>query len=78
MRQVRFGPVGQERPGILDNDGLVRDASSLTGSTLEISAGLDYFEVLRSSLSLAAILAANWASVSLGRDPNSRTWVLPA
>ncbi|MDB5782302.1 MAG: hydrolase family protein [Caballeronia mineralivorans] len=41
MKLVRFGPPGDERPGILDASGTVRDASSLvrdwSGSALEIN-----------------------------------------
>jgi len=29
MKLLRYGPVGQERPGILDNDGCVRDLSGV-------------------------------------------------
>lgn len=29
MKLLRYGPVGQERPGILDNDGRVRDLSGV-------------------------------------------------
>lgn len=29
MKLLRFGPVGQEKPGLLDADGMVRDASSV-------------------------------------------------
>lgn len=29
MKLVRFGPLGQEKPGLLDNDGRVRDLSSV-------------------------------------------------
>lgn len=29
MKLLRFGPVGQEKPGLLDADGMVRDASSI-------------------------------------------------
>jgi hypothetical protein len=29
MKLVRFGPLGQEKPGLLDNDGRVRDLSSI-------------------------------------------------
>ena len=28
MKLVRFGPAGQEKPGILGDDGVVRDVSS--------------------------------------------------
>jgi 2-keto-4-pentenoate hydratase/2-oxohepta-3-ene-1,7-dioic acid hydratase in catechol pathway len=42
MKLVRFGPPGDERPGILDASGTVRDASSLvrdwSGSALEASS----------------------------------------
>lgn len=38
MKFLRYGPVGQEKPGILDNDGVVRDLSGvipdLSGSAL--------------------------------------------
>ena len=29
MKLVRFGPAGQEKPGILGDDGVVRDVSSI-------------------------------------------------
>ena len=42
MKLVRFGPSGQEKPGFLDVDGRVRDASSVvsdwTGHTLDPDA----------------------------------------
>ena len=42
MRLVRFGPLGRERPGILDRSGTLRDASSevadWSGSALEVNA----------------------------------------
>ena len=31
MKLVRFGPVGQERPGVIDGDGGLRDLSSVAG-----------------------------------------------
>jgi len=41
MKLVRFGPLGQERPGIVDSGGTVRDASALvadwSGSALEVN-----------------------------------------
>ncbi|KAE8759830.1 MULTISPECIES: fumarylacetoacetate hydrolase family protein [Paraburkholderia] len=52
MKLVRFGPPGDERPGILDASGTVRDASSLvrdwSGSALEASS---LSEILRADLS---------------------------
>jgi 2-keto-4-pentenoate hydratase/2-oxohepta-3-ene-1,7-dioic acid hydratase in catechol pathway len=44
MKLLRFGPVGQEKPGILDADGRIRDLSSvvkdIAGETLS-AEGLD-------------------------------------
>ncbi|MER8403111.1 fumarylacetoacetate hydrolase family protein, partial [Mesorhizobium sp. M1348] len=44
MKLLRFGPPGSERPGLLDEDGAIRDLSSVVpdirGSTLS-RAGLD-------------------------------------
>ena len=31
MKLLRFGPAGQERPGILDDDGIIRDLSGVIG-----------------------------------------------
>lgn len=31
MKLVRFGPIGKERPGILDEQGIVRDVSNIVG-----------------------------------------------
>lgn len=31
MKLLRYGPAGQERPGVLDNDGRVRDLSAVVG-----------------------------------------------
>jgi len=31
MKLCRFGPVGQEKPGLVDSDGVVRDLSSIVG-----------------------------------------------
>ncbi len=33
MKLLRYGPVGQEKPGLLDSDGVVRDLSSFTADT---------------------------------------------
>jgi 2,4-diketo-3-deoxy-L-fuconate hydrolase len=42
MKLVRFGPAGQEKPGLVDSDGLVRDVSSIVpdiaGDALSASA----------------------------------------
>ena len=39
MKLMRFGPVGAERPGLLDEDGVIRDLSSIipdvTGAVLD-------------------------------------------
>jgi ureidoglycolate lyase len=39
MKLLRYGPAGQEKPGLLDRDGTIRDLSSLvpdiTGATLD-------------------------------------------
>lgn len=41
MRLVRFGPPGEERPGILDSIGIVRDASELVKDWLGSELGAD-------------------------------------
>jgi 2-keto-4-pentenoate hydratase/2-oxohepta-3-ene-1,7-dioic acid hydratase in catechol pathway len=49
MKLLRYGPIGQERPGILDSDGTIRDLSSIVldigPSTLD-SATLDRLRAL--------------------------------
>ena len=47
MKLVRFGPVGQEKPGLLDAEGRIRDLERLLGrKTMEV-------EILREALSVA-------------------------
>ncbi|RWM26331.1 fumarylacetoacetate hydrolase family protein [Mesorhizobium sp.] len=52
MKLLRFGPPGSERPGLLDEDGAIRDLSSVVadirGSTLS-RAGLDMLRSIASS-----------------------------
>ena len=49
MKLLRYGPVGQEKPGLLDADGVLRDLSGqiadIDGSTLT-KAGLDKLRAL--------------------------------
>lgn len=49
MKLLRYGPIGQERPGILDSDGTIRDLSTIVldigPSTLD-SATLDRLRAL--------------------------------
>ncbi len=49
MKLLRYGPQGQEQPGLLDRDGNIRDLSSvvddIAGSTL-LPAGLDRLRAL--------------------------------
>lgn len=46
MKIVRFGPAGMERPGILDRDGRIRDASDIvgdwSGEVLDRLNGIDW------------------------------------
>ncbi len=41
MRIVRFGPAGSEHYGLLDDAGVVRDASSLVGDDADLEDALD-------------------------------------
>jgi 2-keto-4-pentenoate hydratase/2-oxohepta-3-ene-1,7-dioic acid hydratase in catechol pathway len=41
MRIVRFGPAGSEHYGLLDDAGVVRDASSLVGDDADLEHALD-------------------------------------
>ena len=58
MKLLRFGPVGQERPGLLDSDGHVRDLSSvvddIAGEALAPSALARLAQLSPASLPLVA------------------------
>ena len=60
MKLLRYGPVGQERPGLIDTDGQVRDLSAIVPDI----AG----EVLASAR-LAELAALDPASLPLVADP---------
>lgn len=47
MKLLRFGPKGQERPGLLDANGAIRDASSLVADFSPETISLDLLETLR-------------------------------
>ncbi|TCS65867.1 2-keto-4-pentenoate hydratase/2-oxohepta-3-ene-1,7-dioic acid hydratase in catechol pathway [Primorskyibacter sedentarius] len=47
MKLLRFGPVGQEKPGILDADGNVRDVSAHVADFAGPTVSLDELEALR-------------------------------
>ena len=47
MKLVRFGPKGQEKPGIVDTAGTIRDASSVTADYVGKDIGLEAIEALR-------------------------------
>ena len=47
MKLLRFGPVGQEKPGILDADGNVRDVSAHVADFAGPTVSLDALEALR-------------------------------
>lgn len=51
MKLVRYGAPGQERPGILDNDGVLRDASHWT---------LDWAGAQLAPSALAALAQSDW------------------
>ena len=48
MKLLRFGPQGQEKPGVLDGDGIIRDLSSVTGDFAGATVSLEALEALRS------------------------------
>ncbi|TPB58026.1 ureidoglycolate lyase [Burkholderia pseudomallei] len=56
MKLLRYGPVGQEKPGLLDADGRIRDLSSLID---DVAGGA------LSDVSLARLAAADPASLPL-------------
>jgi 5-carboxymethyl-2-hydroxymuconate isomerase len=47
MKLLRFGPAGQERPGLLDADGVVRDLSGVIGDLDPTTLTLDGLAKLR-------------------------------
>lgn len=54
MKLLRFGPVGQEKPGILDSDGQIRDLSGIIGDVTGTEIGDDTLDKLR-QLNLASL-----------------------
>jgi 5-carboxymethyl-2-hydroxymuconate isomerase len=47
MKLLRFGPPGQERPGLLDADGVIRDLSPVIGDLDPTTLTLDRLAALR-------------------------------
>ena len=47
MKLLRFGPQGQEKPGVLDGNGIIRDLSSVTGDFAGATVSLEALEALR-------------------------------
>lgn len=47
MKLVRFGPAGQERPGVIDAAGTIRDVSSLVADFTAETIALDALDRLR-------------------------------
>ncbi|WP_439122132.1 fumarylacetoacetate hydrolase family protein [Marivita sp.] len=58
MKLLRFGPVGQEKPGILDKDGNVRDLSGKAADFAGESVSLEALERIR-GLDVAALPVVN-------------------
>jgi 2-keto-4-pentenoate hydratase/2-oxohepta-3-ene-1,7-dioic acid hydratase in catechol pathway len=54
MKLVRYGPVGQERPGILDLKGAIRDLSGVVADLAGIALGRESLDRIR-ALDLAAL-----------------------
>ena len=47
MKLVRFGPKGKERPGLVDDNGTIRDASSLVADFSPETVSFELIETLR-------------------------------
>ncbi len=47
MKLLRFGPKGQEKPGLLGGDGVIRDLSSVTDDFQGAAVSLEAIEALR-------------------------------
>jgi hypothetical protein len=47
MKLLRFGPIGQERPGALDNQGRIRDLSSVVADIDGVAVGPAGLQALR-------------------------------
>ena len=83
MKLLRYGPAGQEKPGLLDRDGKIRD---LSGAVRDIDgealapASLDRLRRLDpASLPLVAGHAAAWSLRRLGvEDRRDRPQLPPA
>ena len=41
MKLLRYGPAGQEKPGVLDIDGRIRDASAISGDFAGDAVSID-------------------------------------
>lgn len=49
MKLLRFGPKGQERPGLLGEDGIIRDVSSIISDYTPETIGSDLLDRLRAA-----------------------------
>ncbi len=72
MKLLRFGPKGQEKPGLLGGDGVIRDLSSVTDDFQGAAVSLEAIEALRAidPASLPAVDADMRIGCCLADVPN--------
>ncbi|MDD9730384.1 fumarylacetoacetate hydrolase family protein [Mameliella sp. AT18] len=72
MKLLRFGPAGQEKPGMLDGDGQVRDLSAHVTDFAGASVSLEALEALRAidSASLPLVAEPGRIGSCLASVPN--------
>jgi|SRR5208282_5602705 len=72
MRLVRFGPQGQEKPGILDSDGRIRDLTAIVpdiaGETLSPTALATLRKIDLASLPVVSGYSSGYSS---GNSPGN-------
>ncbi|MEQ8899454.1 MAG: fumarylacetoacetate hydrolase family protein [Roseovarius sp.] len=72
MKLLRFGPQGQEKPGILDSDGQVRDLSGKAGDFVGSGVSLETLDAIRALdlNSLPVVENPGRTGACLGSVPN--------
>ena len=72
MKLLRFGPKGQEKPGLLDTDGIVRDLSGQVGDFARAGVSLEALAAIRAidPASLPAVAEPGRIGACLAEVPN--------
>ena len=71
MKLLRFGEPGSERPGLLDDEGVLRDASTVTPDWTGPNLDPDRLRKLCGP-GPGWLAGRSWDNSNWGPDPNSR------